>query len=158
MNCRSPNNIAGRLGELEKRFRHSGGGRFYLIWGRDEADCADKLRAAKLNGDLHVGDRYDTKIWPHSIAPPEPRLTALHQVSDEELNTITLIHSMERQESHLEPLPSSSVTCQYSDAELSEIYAEGLPTVGPSVVRAPPVAANTEEWQQRYAPKEPTIR
>jgi hypothetical protein len=118
---RRPGKLADRLIELEKR-RPSERGRFYLIWGKDKTECLSIMAEAKANGTIRCGDRYDTKIWPHSSSAPPSRWLALDQASDEELHTICeLIGSPE------EPGQPSSVLRQYSKAELSEFYAEGLP-------------------------------
>jgi hypothetical protein len=118
---RRPNSLRGRVIELE-RLRHCKGGRqFFMIWGRDEADLAKKLAKVKADGDLLPGDKFDARIWPHESAPPPPRRTALHKVSIEELRTIA---SSEHSEGRHFP---SSIACQWTDVELSDIYANGLP-------------------------------
>lgn len=94
-----------------------------MIWGKDETDLATKLAKAKADGDLLPGDRFDTKIWTHASAPPSPSRTALHEVSIEELRTIA--GSRHDEGPHL----PSSIACQWTDAELSDIYANGLPSV-----------------------------
>ncbi len=114
---RRSSNLAGRVGELEKEYRHSEGGRFYLIWGTDDADCKQKLEDAKARGDVALGDRYDARTCPDPKWPS--RWTNLDQISMEELNTIVGPFEFSR----------SNRFKQFSDAELCEIYAEGLPRV-----------------------------
>src|ERR1700726_1335631 len=60
---------SGRVVKLE-RLRRPKGARFFMIWGRDEADLARKLAKAKAEGDLLPGDRFDTRIWTYSSALP----------------------------------------------------------------------------------------
>jgi hypothetical protein len=116
---RRPGRLADRVAELEKR--RPSGGRFYMIWGKDEAECANKLTEAKTNGDLQHGDRYDSKIWPHDSPMPPSRWTTLDQTGHEELRTIC--SPVERE---AERAPHSFAD-QYSDADLCEIFAGGLP-------------------------------
>jgi hypothetical protein len=78
------------------------------------------LAKVKADGDLLPGDKFDARIWPHESAPPPPRRTALHKVSNEELRTIA--GSRHDQGPHL----PSSVACQWSDVELSDFYADSL--------------------------------
>src|SRR6516164_2935432 len=86
MNRRRAGNLASRLSDLEKRYRYSEGGRFYLIWGTDDADCQQKLQEAKAKGDVVLGDRYDARTCPDPKWPS--RWTTLDQISREELNVI----------------------------------------------------------------------
>jgi hypothetical protein len=116
---RRPGKLADRIIELEKR-RPSERGRFYLIWGKDEADCSSKLTEARAKGDISRGDRYDVKIWPHSSSVPPSRWTTLDQTSHEELATICDLNGRP------EELRSSSILRQYSKADLNEFYADGL--------------------------------
>jgi hypothetical protein len=112
----SPNNLKGRVVELE-RLRRPKGARFFMIWGRDEADLATKLTKAKADRDLLPGDRFDTKIWTCSSAPSPPRWTRLDEMSREELVILA-----DGKDDHLHP----SIACQWSDAELSDLYADSL--------------------------------
>src|SRR5262249_29880166 len=122
MNRRRSSNLAGRVSELEKRYRHSEGGRFYLIWGTNDADCQRKLEEAKARGDVMPGDRYDARTCPDPKWPS--RWTTLDLISREELEIMT-----EEADRMIGPVGfsrSNSYT-QFSDAELGVIYAEGLP-------------------------------
>jgi hypothetical protein len=94
-----------------------------MIWGRDDADLGRKLSDAKNGGDLRPGDRFDTKVWTHSSAPPSPRWTRLDEMGDDELAVIT--GGEDREDKNLPP----SVSDQWSDAELSDFYADSLPRV-----------------------------
>lgn len=121
---RRPNNLAGRVSELEKRHRLLEGGRFYLIWGTDDAHCKQKLEEAKARGDVVPGDRYNAITCPDPKWPS--RWTNFDQISTEELEVM-----MEELKIMVGPVDfcrSNSFT-QVSDAELDVIYAEGLPRV-----------------------------
>ena len=116
---RRPNNLKGRVVELE-RLRRPKGARFFMIWGRDKADLARKLAKAEAEGDLLPGDRFDTRIWTNSSAPPPPRRTRLDEMSHEEL--VILAGGENRKDKYLPP----SIACQWTDAELSDFYADSL--------------------------------
>jgi hypothetical protein len=118
---RRPDNLNGRIVKLEGLYRRRPrDNRFFLIWGRDEADLAQRLAKAKADGDLLPGDRFESRIWSHASAPPPPRRTALHEVNDEELRIIA--GGGEGEVEH----PDPSIACQWTDAELSEFYANSL--------------------------------
>ena len=96
-------------------------GRFFMIWGRDDADLASKLSNAKAEGALRLGDRFDTRIWTYSVLPPPPpRWISLDEMTCDELAMIAAGEDREARPLH------SSTASQWSDAELSEIYANGL--------------------------------
>jgi hypothetical protein len=58
---RRPDNLNGRIVKLEDLYRRRPrDNRFFLIWGRDEADLARRLAKAKADGDLLPGDRFDS--------------------------------------------------------------------------------------------------
>ena len=116
---RRPNNLKGRVVELE-RLRRPKGDRFFMIWGRDKADLARKLAKAKAEGDLLPGDRFDTRIWTYSSALPAQRWTRLDEMSREEL--VILAGGENREDKYLPP----SIACQWTDAELSNFYADSL--------------------------------
>src|SRR5271169_2167498 len=78
------NNLIGRVIELE-RLRRPKGGRFFMIWGRDDADLASKLSNAKASGDARVGDKFNAAIWTSPAQPPDARWVSLDEVSHEEL-------------------------------------------------------------------------
>ena len=118
MNWR-PNNLKGRVVKLE-RLRRPKGARFFMIWGRDKADLARKLANAKAEGDLLPGDRFNTRIWTDSSAPSPPRWTRLDEMSREEL--VILAGGENREDKYLPP----SIACQWTDAELSDFYADSL--------------------------------
>ena len=65
-------NLVERVIELERR-RPKQASRFYMIWGKDDADCATKLKTAKTNGEVKLADRFDTRFGPN---PPQCRLLA----------------------------------------------------------------------------------
>lgn len=117
---RRPFNLPARLEKLELLHRHTGAS-FFMIWGKDDADLEVKLNDAKESHDLNVGDRYDTRIWTSHGAPPSPRWTRAHEMSYEEL--VILAGGEAHEKHHLHP----STACQWSDAELSDFYAESLP-------------------------------
>jgi hypothetical protein len=120
---RQPNSLKGRVVKLEsfckQRPRDS---RFFMIWGKDEADIEGKLHAAKAGGDLNPGDRFNAKIWTGPGLPPAPRWTQLNEISDDEL---AVLATGGREEQHLHP----SIASQWSDADLSESYANSLPVL-----------------------------
>jgi hypothetical protein len=113
------NNLKGRVVKLE-RLRRPKGARFFMIWGRDKADLARKLAKAKAEGDLLPGDRFNTRIWTNSSAPSPPRWTRLDEMSREEL--VILAGGENREDKYLPP----SIACQWTDAELSDFYADSL--------------------------------
>jgi hypothetical protein len=118
MNWR-PNNLKGRVVKLE-RLRRPKGARFFMIWGRDKADLARQLAKAKAEGDLLPGDRFNTRIWTNSSAPSPPRWTRLDEMSHEEL--VIIAGGENRKDKYLPP----SIACQWTDAELSDFYADSL--------------------------------
>jgi hypothetical protein len=121
---RRPNNLNGRIVKLEAVCRRPPrDSRFFMIWGRDDADLGRKLSDAKNGGDLVPGDRFDTKVWTHSSEPPSPRWTRLDEMGDDELTVIT--GGEDREDKNLPP----SVSDQWTDAELSDFYAGSLPRV-----------------------------
>jgi hypothetical protein len=119
MNRRRASNLASRVRDLEKRYRHSESGRFYLIWGTNDADCQRKLEEAKARGDVVPGDRYDA--WTCPDPKWSSRWANLGQISPEELDIMAGSVEFE--------FDKPSRFNQFSDAELCEIYAEGLPRV-----------------------------
>src|SRR5262249_35187853 len=117
---RRPSNLLGRVIELE-RVRRPKRGCFFMIWGRDDSDLASKLSNAKAEGVLRRGDRFDTRIWTHSVVPPPPpRWISLDEMTNDELAMIAAGEDREARHLHW------STAHQWSDAELSEIYANGL--------------------------------
>lgn len=117
---RNLNSLAGRVVKLERLKRPTGSG-FFMIWGRDGTELANKLREARERGDLSLGDKFDTRIWILPTPPPSPRWTRLDEVSREELVIIAGGEDLERQYLH------SSIACQWSDADLCDFYSDGLP-------------------------------
>ena len=117
---RRPNNLIDRVIALE-RLRRPKGGRFFMIWGRDDADLASKLNNAKAIGDVRVGDKFNAAIWTSPTQPPGARWVSLDEVSDEEL-VILLGSEAKTGNDHR----SVNVARYLSDAELSSIYANGL--------------------------------
>src|SRR5271166_603866 len=116
---RRSNNLIALVIELERLLRPKGG-RFFMIWGIDNADLARKLSNARAEGDLQPGDKFDTKIWTYFSAPPPPRWISLDEMTDEELAIIAGGENREAQ--HIHP----SIASQLSDGELSEVYADRL--------------------------------
>ena len=88
-----------------------------MICGTDDADCQQKLEDAKARGVVVPGDRYDARTCPDPEWPS--RWTTLDQIS-RELNIIA---------GPVEFCRSNPLMLQFSDVELCEIYAEGLPRV-----------------------------
>jgi hypothetical protein len=118
---RRPNNLNARLDRLE-RFRRPKGTPFFMIWGKNESELTDAVSKAKANGDLRVGDKYDTKIWTNPTEPPPPRFVTLADMEREEL---TIIAGKENQ-----PPPNNSersALIGMTDADLSDWYAGTLP-------------------------------
>ena len=111
--------LPARLERLEL-LRRPTGASFFMIWGKDDADLELKLNDAKESRDLNVGDRFDTRIWTFPGAPPSPRWIRADEMSCEEL--VILSGGEDRDDQHLHP----SIACQWSDAELSDIYANSL--------------------------------
>src|SRR5258707_468755 len=109
---RRPNNLRSRVIELE-RFRPPKGGRFFMIWGRDDADVLRKLTSAKVDRDLQPGDSFDTKIWSYSSEPPPPRWISLAEMTYEELEIVAGGKNHEDRRAH----PSF---VHWSNNELSE--------------------------------------
>jgi hypothetical protein len=117
-----PDSLKGRIVKLERLCgRRSEGGRFFMIWGRDDADLERKLNEAKSGDDLSPGDRFDAKIWTSFDPPPLPRWTRLDEMGREEL--VLIVGGEDREDDHLH----QSVACQWSDADLSDFYADSLP-------------------------------
>jgi hypothetical protein len=120
---RRPDNLKGRVVRLESLYgRGPQDSRFFMIWGKDEPDLGRKLRDAKDCGDLNRGDRFNGKIWTCPGSPPAPRWTQLDEMSDDEL---TIIAGGRREEHHLHP----SIASQWSDGDLSDLYANSLPVL-----------------------------
>jgi hypothetical protein len=115
---RQPNSLKGRVVRLEslcaRRPRDS---RFFMVWGKDNADIERKLHAAEEGGELASGDRFDAKIWTGSGTPPLPRWTKLDEMSREEL--VIIAGGEDREDRRLHP----SIACQWTDADLSDFYA-----------------------------------
>jgi hypothetical protein len=72
-------NLAERVMELERRCPNEPS-RFYMIWGKDDADCATKLKKAKTDGEIKRGDRFDMKVWTNPAPMPAPRWTSFPQM------------------------------------------------------------------------------
>jgi hypothetical protein len=123
---RKQGNLPARLERLERVSRPKGE-QFFMIWGRTETDLVDALAAAKADGTLQVGDRFDTKLWTHATEPPPARWISLAEVSDEELE---IIAGRNRANNDDKATPAQRADlCRISDAELSSVYARGLPVL-----------------------------
>jgi hypothetical protein len=123
---RRQGNLPARLEKLERVSRPKGE-QFFMIWGRSEADLADALAAAKADGSLQVGDRFDTRLWTHATEPPPARWISLAEMGYEELEIIAgRGHAIDGGE----PTPvRHPELCRISDAELSTGYANSLPSL-----------------------------
>jgi hypothetical protein len=124
---RRQGNLPSRLDKLERVSRPKGE-QFLMIWGRTDTDLVDALAAAKADGTLQVGDRFDTKLWTHAAEPPPARWISLAEVSDEELEIIAGRKDRAIDDGELTPAQRADL-CRISDAELSSVYARGLPVL-----------------------------
>jgi len=120
---RRPNNLNMRVTRLEQ-LRSPKGERFFLIWGTDQIELTDALNKAKASGDVRVGDKFNAAIWTSPAQPPAVRWVSLDEVSREEL-VILAGRQAKTEGSDI----SSLNLARYSDAELSSIYANGLPSL-----------------------------
>ena len=59
---RRPNSFIGRVIVLE-RLRRPKGGRFFMIWGKDDADLASKLSKAEAEGGHLPAERRARSTW-----------------------------------------------------------------------------------------------
>jgi hypothetical protein len=129
---RRQGNLPARLEKIEQVVP-SKGAQFFMIWGRTETGLADALAAAKADGSLQVGDRFDAKLWTHATEPPPARWISLAELSDEELKIIA--DHKDRAIDDNKPTPAQHAElCRISDAELSTVYARDLPVLGYSEV------------------------
>jgi len=119
---RQANSLAGRVGKLE-RLQRPEVSSFYLIWGRDAADLANKLHDAKERGVVKRGDKFDARVWTRPDPPPAPRWTVANEMSVDELTIV--VGREERDPDAWRHLSVSGL----SNAQLSNIYAEHLPVI-----------------------------
>src|SRR5271154_6794793 len=113
MNRRRSNNLMGRVIELE-RLRCPKGGRFFMIWGRDQIELTDALHKAMAAGDVQASDRFNAKIWTCPTPPPAARWVSLDRVSHSEL---VILAEAEAKTGSSDD--RSLNVARYSDAELS---------------------------------------
>jgi hypothetical protein len=99
-----------------------------MIWGRTETDLVDALATAKADGTLQIGDRFDTKLWTHASDPPPARWTSLAELSHDEMKLIADHKDRSIDDGKRTPAQHAEL-CRISDAELSTVYARGLPVL-----------------------------
>jgi|HubBroStandDraft_2_1064218.scaffolds.fasta_scaffold127670_2 hypothetical protein len=122
MNRRS-GSLSTRVEKLEQVSRPEGD-KFYMIWGKTEADLADALSEAKTSGALVKGGRFDIRLWTHAAEPPPPRWTTLAEMDRDELTIIA-----GREDGKTTAATDTGVARLMSDGEISTWYANNLPPV-----------------------------
>jgi hypothetical protein len=123
-----PRNLADRVIELERQCPSKQGSRFFMIWGKNDADCTAKLKKANADGELKRGDRFDMKIWTKPAPIPGSRWTSFRQMMDDEDFLVWHEATAARSEKP-EIGPPSRDLLQYSTEELCELITASLPCV-----------------------------
>jgi hypothetical protein len=106
-----------------ERFRRPKGTPFFMIWGRSDSELTDAISKAKANGDLQVGDKFDAKIWINPTEPPPSRLITLAEMEYDELAIIAGPRKA------IEDISAHHALVQMTDADLSDWYANNLPSL-----------------------------
>jgi hypothetical protein len=117
---RRPNNLRARVENLE-RHRRPKGSRFFMLWGSDEIELTDALSKAKASGDVGIGDKFCCHVWALSTQPPPPRWVSFHEMSDKEWAIFAEGADKDKN--------ADNSLRRFSDAEISLLVANGLPTL-----------------------------
>jgi hypothetical protein len=121
-----PRNLAERVIELERRCPKKPS-RFYMIWGKDDADCATKLKKAKADREIKRGDRFDMKVWTKPSSMPTPRWTSFPEMLEGEEFQIWYDAMPNRSQESEMDASSRALMLQYSTEDLYGILVASLP-------------------------------